>query len=216
MIKEVYVLAGLAVMSGVIMIGFAASAQAIKDQGKGGQYGKATFAGGCFWCMEPPFDKLAGVISTTVGYTGGHKANPTYEEVSAGTTGHAEAIQIVFDPEKTSYETLLDVFWRNIDPIVKNQQFCDHGNQYRTAIFYHDETQRRLAEQSRKALIESGRFKEVFTEITQASTFYVAEDYHQDYYKKNPIRYKFYRYGCGRDKRLKELWGAHQSAGEDQ
>jgi len=216
MIKEVSILAGLAIMSGPIMIGLAASAPATKDQAKGGQFGKATFAGGCFWCMEPPFDKLAGVISTTVGYTGGHKENPTYEEVSAGTTGHVEAIQIVFDPEKTSYEALLDVFWRNIDPTVKDQQFCDHGNQYRTAIFYHDDTQRRLAERSKKALIESGRFIEVFTEIAEASTFYVAEDYHQDYYKKNPIRYKFYRYGCGRDKRLKELWGTLQSAGEGQ
>lgn len=216
MVKEVYILAALVMISGVIMIGLAASAPAAKNQAGNGQYGKATFAGGCFWCMEPPFDKLTGVISTTVGYTGGHKENPTYEEVSSGTTGHAEAIQIVFDPEKTSYDALLDVFWRNIDPTVKDQQFCDHGNQYRTAIFYHDEEQKRLAEQSKKALIESGWIKEIFTEITEASTFYVAEDYHRDYYQKNPIRYKFYRYGCGRDKRLKELWGVNRSVGENQ
>jgi len=216
MVKEVYILAALVMIGGVIMIGLAASAPATKNQAGNGRYGKATFAGGCFWCMEPPFDKLTGVISTTVGYTGGHKENPTYEEVSSGTTGHAEAIQVVFDPEKTSYDALLDVFWRNIDPTVKDQQFCDHGNQYRTAIFYHDEEQKRLAEQSKKALIESGWIKEVFTEITEASTFYVAEDYHQDYYQKNPIRYKFYRYGCGRDKRLKELWGVNRSVGENQ
>ena len=211
MVKEMYILAALVMIGGVIMIGLAASAPATKNQAGNGRYGKATFAGGCFWCMEPPFDKLTGVISTTVGYTGGHKENPTYEEVSAGTTGHAETIQIAFDPQKISYEDLLDVFWHNIDPTVKDQQFCDHGNQYRSAVFYHDETQRRLAEQSKKALIESGRFREVFTEITEASTFYVAEDYHQDYYKNSPIRYKFYRYGCGRDKRLKELWGGNRS-----
>jgi peptide-methionine (S)-S-oxide reductase len=216
MIKQMSILAGLAIMSGPLMIGLAASAPATTDQATGGQLGKATFAGGCFWCMEPPFDKLAGVISTTVGYTGGHKDNPTYEEVSAGTTGHAEAIQIVFDPKKISYEALLDVFWRNVDPTVKDGQFCDRGHQYRTAIFYHDEAQRRLAEQSKKTLIESGRFTEVFTEITEASTFYVAEDYHQDYYKKNPVRYKFYRYSCGRDKRLKELWVKNQPIGENQ
>ena len=171
---------------------------------------KATFAGGCFWCMEHPFDQLEGVLSVTVGYTGGQKKNPTYEEVSSGTTGHAESVQIVYDPAKITYTKLLDVFWHNIDPTVKNQQFCDVGNQYRTAIFYHNEEQKRLAEESRIALEKSGRFKgPIYTEIVPASEFYPAEEYHQHYYKKNPIRYKFYRYNCGRDQRLEELWGSH-------
>jgi len=168
---------------------------------------KATFAGGCFWCLEHPYDELEGVVSTTVGYTGGQKENPTYEEVSAGTTGHAESIEILFDPQKISYQKLLEVFWRNIDPTAKDAQFCDHGSQYRSAIFYHDEEQRRLAEESKQALLDSGKFQTVETEIVPASTFWKAEDYHQDYYLKNPIRYKIYRYGCGRDRRLKELWG---------
>lgn len=166
----------------------------------------ATFAGGCFWCMEPPFDKLEGVISTTSGYTGGHTENPTYEEVSSGATGHAEALRIEYNPAKISYGRLLEVFWRNIDPTAKDAQFCDHGNQYRSAIFYHDEEQRRLAEESKQKIVESGRFAEIHTQIAAASTFYPAEDYHQDYYLKNPLRYKFYRYSCGRDQRLKELW----------
>lgn len=168
----------------------------------------ATFAGGCFWCMEPPFDELDGVISTTSGYTGGHKQNPTYEEVSAGRTGHTEAVQIMYDPKRITYERLLEVFWRNIDPLTSNAQFCDSGTQYRSGIFTHDATQRQLAEQSRRALETSGRFnKPIVTEIVPAAAFYPAEDYHQDYYKKNPIRYKFYRAGCGRDRRLGELWG---------
>jgi peptide-methionine (S)-S-oxide reductase len=165
----------------------------------------ATFAGGCFWCMQPPFEELMGVVSTTVGYTGGFKVNPTYEEVSAGGTGHAESIQVVYDPSKISYEKLLDVFWKNIDPKVKDQQFCDHGHQYRTAIFYHDEEQKQLAEASKAEM--AARFGIVYTEIVPASIFYPAEEYHQDYHKKNPIRYKFYRTTCGRDKRLKEVWG---------
>jgi len=168
----------------------------------------ATFAGGCFWCMEPPFDELDGVISTTSGYTGGRKPNPTYEEVSSGTTGHAEAVLVAYDPKRINYERLLEVFWRNIDPVTPNAQFCDHGTQYRSGIFYHDEAQRRLAEESKRALEVSGRFKApVVTEIVAAGPFYPAEDYHQDYYKKNPIRYKLYRAGCGRDRRLAELWG---------
>lgn len=168
----------------------------------------ATFAGGCFWCMEPPFDQLDGVISTTSGYTGGHTKNPSYEEVSDGGTGHAESVQVVFDPTKVSYEKLLDVFWHNVDPLTSNAQFCDHGSQYRTAIFYQSEEQKRLAEASKKALEQSGRFsKPIVTEIVSAGEFYPAEDYHQDYYQKNPIRYKFYRYQCGRDQRLAELWG---------
>lgn len=166
----------------------------------------ATFAGGCFWCVESDFDKVDGVISTTSGYTGGHTANPTYEQVSHGGTGHAETVEIVYDPAKVSYKKLLDVFWHNIDPLAKDRQFCDHGDQYRSAIFYHDEEQRALAEAS-KAAVEK-RFKQpVATQIVPAGPFYKAEEYHQDYYMKNPIRYKFYRFNCGRDARLEELWG---------
>ena len=169
---------------------------------------KATFAGGCFWCMEPPFDALPGVVSTTSGYTGGAKLNPTYEEVSEGGTGHAEAVEVVYDPAKIGYAELLDVFWRNVDPTVKDRQFCDIGHQYRTAIFYHGEEQRRLAEESRAALERDQAFPEsIVTEITPAAVFYPAENYHQDYYRKNPVRYKFYRYNCGRDQRLEQLWG---------
>lgn len=169
---------------------------------------KATFAGGCFWCMEPPFDKLDGVLSTTSGYTGGSKKDPTYEEVSDGRTGHAESVEIVYDPSRITYEKLLDVFWHNVDPTTPNAQFCDHGNQYRTAIFYHDADQKRLAEKSKQDLEASGKLKQpIVTQIVAASTFYPAEDYHQDYYEKNPYRYKYYRYRCGRDQRLEELWG---------
>ena len=169
----------------------------------------ATFAGGCFWCMEPPYDKLPGVISTTSGYTGGQKANPTYEEVSSGSTGHAEAVQVKYDPTKISYDKLLDVFWHNIDPTVSNQQFCDHGTQYRTAIFVADDAQRRAAEASKANIDKTKPFKEpILTPIVAASQFWPAEDYHQDYYLKNPVRYKYYRAGCGRDARLKQLWGA--------
>jgi peptide-methionine (S)-S-oxide reductase len=169
---------------------------------------RATFAGGCFWCMEAEFENLEGVISVVSGYTGGKKINPTYEEVSSGSTGHAESVEITFNPAKISYTKLLDVFWHNIDPTVKDRQFCDIGNQYRTAIFYHDGEQKRLAELSRNNLISTGRIKlPIYTEIVPAGFFYRAEEYHQDYYKKNPLRYKFYRYNCGRDKRLKEIWG---------
>jgi peptide-methionine (S)-S-oxide reductase len=156
--------------------------------------------------MEPPYDELDGVISTISGYIGGTKKNPTYAEVSAGNTGHAEAVQVAYDPKKISYEKLLDVFWRNIDPLTANAQFCDSGSQYRSAVFYHDEAQKSLAEASKKQVQK--RFKQpVVTEIVRATEFYPAEDYHQDYYKKNPIRYKIYRYGCSRDQRLRELWG---------
>jgi peptide-methionine (S)-S-oxide reductase len=176
------------------------------------QLQKATFAGGCFWCMEHPFDELPGVVSVTSGYTGGHKKNPTYEEVSAGGTGHAESVQVIYDASKISYQKLLDTYWHNIDPTVKDRQFCDVGNQYRSAIFYHNDEQRLLAIRSKKALEMSKPFKgPIATEIVQATEFYPAEEYHQHYYKKNPIRYRFYRNGCGRDKRLKELWG--QAAG---
>jgi peptide-methionine (S)-S-oxide reductase len=166
----------------------------------------ATFAGGCFWCMEPPFDEEPGVVSTTSGYTGGREANPTYEQVSSGTTGHVEALQVLYDPKQVSYERLLEVFWRNIDPLSANGQFCDLGPQYRSAIFYHDEQQRRLAQSSKEAL--DARFDEaVVTDITPAGAFYPAEEYHQDYYKKNPLRYKLYRWNCGRDARLARVWG---------
>lgn len=180
----------------------------VRAEDASGNMAVATFAGGCFWCMEPPFDALEGVISTTTGYTGGHKDNPAYKEVSAGTTGHMEALQITYDPAKVSYETLLDVFWKNIDPLDPYGQFCDKGEQYRAAIFYHSDGQRLAAEASKAALISSNRLNgPVETRIIKASTFWPAEEYHQDYYKKNPIRYKFYRHNCGRDKRLQKLWG---------
>lgn len=170
---------------------------------------KATFAGGCFWCMEAPFDKLPGVVSVTPGYSGGQLKNPAYEQVSAGGTGHAESVQIVFDPLKTSYSRLLDIYWHNIDPTVIDRQFCDVGSQYRSAIFYHSEEQRRVALQSKAALEKSKTFTgAVVTEITPAGEFYAAEEYHQHYYRKNPLRYRYYRSGCGRDQRLKELWGS--------
>jgi peptide-methionine (S)-S-oxide reductase len=168
----------------------------------------ATFAGGCFWCMEPPFDKLPGVKATISGYTGGRAANPSYEQVSSGSTGHAEAVRVIYDPKQVSYEKLLEVFWVNIDPTVKDRQFCDSGNQYRTAIFYHDDAQRKAAEASKAQVEKTKTFRQpVVTPIEMAGAFYEAEDYHQDYYKKNPVRYNFYRTGCGRDARLKELWG---------
>ena len=170
---------------------------------------KAIFAGGCFWCMEAPFDKLPGVVSVTAGYTGGHKKNPTYKEVSAGGTGHAEAVQVVYDPSKISYSALLAVFWRNVDPTVTDRQFCDVGHQYRAAIFYQGEEQRKSALQSKAEVEKSRPFREaVVTGITPATEFYPAEEYHQHYYKKNPLRYSYYRSGCGRYKRLKELWGS--------
>ena len=167
----------------------------------------AIFAGGCFWCMEPPFDKLPGVISTTSGYTGGRVANPTYEQVSAGGTGHTEAMQVKYDPRKVSYATLLDTFWHNIDPVAVDRQFCDAGTQYRSAIFTTGPQQARLAADSKRQ--QQARFKQpIATQLVAATTFYPAETYHQDYYKKNPVRYKFYRYNCGRDQRLQEVWGS--------
>ena len=168
---------------------------------------KATFAGGCFWCMEEVFDKVPGVTATVSGYMGGSTRNPTYEQISTGRTGHAEVVEIQYDPKRVSYEKLLEVFWRNIDPTQKDAQFCDVGTQYRSGIFFHDEEQRKLADASRSALMKSKPFKgDIVTEITRVSTFYPAEDYHQDYHLKNPVRYKFYKTGCGREARLKELW----------
>src|SRR5258706_3679184 len=168
----------------------------------------AASAGGCFWCMEPPYDKLPGVVATISGYMGGRKLDPTYAEVSSGATGHAEVVQVVYDPAKVSYEKLLEVFWVNVDPTVRDRQFCDSGNQYRTAIFYHDDAQRKAAEASKAALEKSKPFKEaIVTPIVMAGAFYPAQGYHQDYCKKNPVGYQFYRNGCGRDARLRQLWG---------
>ena len=184
------------------------NAQALKPEPAPPAALKATFAGGCFWCVEEAFDKAPGVISTVSGYIGGNTRNPNYEQVSAGRTGHAEAVQVEYDPAKVSHEKLLEVFWRNIDPTQRDGQFCDHGSQYRSAIFYHDEAQRKRAEASKAALVKSKPFKgEIVTEITKASEFFPAEGYHQDFYQKNPVRYKFYKTGCGREARLKELWG---------
>jgi peptide-methionine (S)-S-oxide reductase len=172
------------------------------------QLAKAAFAGGCFWCVEEAFDKIPGVVSTTSGYIGGEKRNPTYEEVSSGTTGHAEAVEVTFDPHKVTYERLLDVFWKNHDPTTGNRQFCDVGTQYRPAIFWYDENQKRLAEASLAKIERTKPFKaQIRTQIVRATEFWPAEAYHQDYYKKNPARYKFYVTGCGRYARLEELWG---------
>ena len=181
------------------------------ENGQSAQFEKATFAGGCFWCMEPPFEKLNGVKEVIAGYTGGFKENPSYKEVSAGTTGHAESVEVIFDPSQISYAELLEVFWRQIDPTTPNRQFNDVGSQYRTAIFYHTEEQKRLAEESKKKLDGSGRYPEpIVTEITPASTFYPAEDYHQDYFKKSPLPYKYYRFASGRDRYLDKIWGAER------
>ncbi len=170
---------------------------------------RAIFAAGCFWCVESDFDKVSGVLKTTSGYIGGATANPSYQQVSAGQTGHTEAVEVLFDPSEVDYSRLLDVFWRNVDPTASDHQFCDYGSQYRPGIFYVSPEQQRLAEQSRDALKQNKPFKEdLVVEITTASTFYPAEEYHQDYYQKNPIRYKYYRFNCGRDARLEQLWGA--------
>ena len=167
----------------------------------------ATFAGGCFWCMEPPYDKLEGVYSTTTGYIGGDTKDPTYREVTTGTTGHYEAVQVEYDPGVVSYETLLDVFWRNVDPLDDGGQFCDRGPQYRTGIFYHNERQRELALESKRELADSDTLPgEIVTEIMPATAFYAAEEYHQNYYEKNPLSYRFYKFTCGREARLDELW----------
>ncbi len=172
----------------------------------------AVFAGGCFWCMEKPFDELDGVVSTTSGYTGGEVANPSYKDVSSGTTGHIEAVEVAYDPARIDYEALLEVFWENIDPVDAGGQFCDRGYQYSSAIFVADGEQQKAAEESLQQLKKSGRVKgKIATRILPAKPFYRAEEYHQDYYRKNPIRYRYYRYGCGRDRRLDELWGTERS-----
>jgi peptide-methionine (S)-S-oxide reductase len=198
---------------GIAAIGMAA-AQPASPPAAAGQRAVATFAGGCFWCVEADFDKVKGVISTTSGYIGGHTPNPTYTQVSGGRTGHAEAVEIVYDPTVVSFEKLLRHFWRNIDPLAKDRQFCDAGSEYRSAIFVHADEQRRLAEASKKEIEQSGRFKgPIQTQIVQATQFYKAEDYHQDYYLKNATKYKFYRFNCGRDRRLEELWGTDRGEG---
>ena len=171
-------------------------------------YEEATFAGGCFWCMEKPFDVLPGVIATTSGYSGGKVENPTYRQVSSGSTEHAEAVRVIFDPEKITYPDLLNVFWRNVDPLDEYGQFCDRGSQYRAEIFYHDDEQKQQAEASKAALDESKTLERpISTQIVQVKNFFAAEDYHQNYYQTNPVKYKAYRYACGRDSRLEELWG---------
>ncbi len=190
---------------------------AVTAQGEAGAAvvtAKATFAGGCFWCMEPPFDALPGVLSTTSGYAGGDEVDPTYKQVASGKTGHAEVVQVEYDPSRITYAELLRVYWRNVDPITRNRQFCDGGRQYRTAIYAHDEAQLEAARASRDTLDREGRFpRPIVTEIERIGSFYPAEDYHQDYYKRNPIRYRYYRRGCGRDARLAELWGDQAGGG---
>ena len=175
--------------------------------GKKTEIRTAIFAGGCFWCIEADFEKLPGVLGAESGYTAGQTVNPSYEQVSAGNTGHTEAIRVSYDPQKVSYPQLLDHFWRHIDPTVKNRQFCDIGTQYRSGIYWQNEDERKAAESSRDALLASGRLPRIETEIAAATPFYPAEEYHQDYYKKNPIRYAYYRQGCGRDARVKQIWG---------
>ena len=168
----------------------------------------AVFAGGCFWCTESDFEKLPGVVAAESGYTGGKTANPTYEAVSAGHTGHTEAVRVTYDPAKVSYAQLVEFFWRTIDPTEKDRQFCDVGPQYRSGIYWGTEAERQVAQASLAKLKESGQFQNIYTEVQKAAPFYVAEDYHQDYYQKNPLRYKYYRLSCGRDAQLKRVWRA--------
>jgi len=198
----------LAAAIGAIAVSVVASAQTTPPQEGARQLEIATFGSGCFWCTEADFDKVEGVVETISGYMGGTTPNPTYEQVSSGTTGHAEVLQLKYDPERVTYEQLLEVYWRNVDPLDSGGQFCDRGSQYRPVIFYHNEEQKRLAEASKAALEASGRFKQpIVVEIAPASTFTPAEDYHQDFHLRNPLRYMVYRIGCGRDARLEALWG---------
>jgi methionine-S-sulfoxide reductase len=200
-------LAGLALCAIIGAVAAVAQSPAAAPKG-GGATAIATFAGGCFWCVESDFDKVDGVITTISGFMGGKTKSPTYKQVSAGGTGHAEAVQITFDPAKVSYQHLLDVFWRTVDPLDAGGQFCDRGDQYRTVIFTHTEEQKRLAEASKAVLDQSGRFpKKIATQIVSASEFTPAEEYHQDYHNKNPLQYRYYRFACGRDARVKQLWG---------
>jgi peptide-methionine (S)-S-oxide reductase len=203
--KPSRLLAALSLIFALGSAAFAADPPADKARLEGSA--TAIFAGGCFWCVEADFEKLPGVIEAESGYAGGRLPNPTYKQVSAGGTGHAEVARIYYDPRKVSYEQLLEYFWHHVDPTVKDRQFCDEGNQYRTAIFYRNDREKAAAEASKAALEKSGRFAKIYTEIAPAGTFYPAEEYHQDYYKKNPIRYKYYRTACGRDARVAEVWG---------
>lgn len=198
----------LSVLSIAILFIGTLSVQTISQAAANATQGKAYFAGGCFWCMEEVFENVEGVLSVTSGYIGGTVARPSYEEVSAGRTGHAESVEVVYDPAKVSYQKLLDTFWLNVDPITPNAQFCDHGSQYRSAIFFQTDEEKRTSETSKQAIEQSSRFNDqIVTQIVMASQFYPAEEYHQDFYKKNPIRYKFYKYNCGRAQRLETLWG---------
>ena len=194
------------ILVSILVLGHAAYVHA--DAAKHDELQKATFAGGCFWCMQPFFDRLKGVQQTVVGYTGGTIPNPTYEQVSSGKTGHAEAIEITYDPQQVRYEQLLNIYWRNIDPTKKDQQFYDRGTQYRTVIFYHDQEQKRIAEESKQNLAASGKFKQpIVTEIAPASEFYPAEEHHQKYYQKNSIQYEMYHEGSGRNQFFEKFWG---------
>jgi peptide-methionine (S)-S-oxide reductase len=199
----------LAWLAALLLAGSALAADSSREDAEtAGGPALATFAGGCFWCMEPPFDKLEGVLSTTAGYAGGRERDPSYQDVAAGRTGHAEVVQVAYDPGRISYEELLRVYWRNIDPFAVNRQFCDTGRQYRSAIYYHDDKQRAAAQAS-LAQVASRFGRDIATEVAPlGDTFHRAEDYHQDYYLKNPVRYRYYRYNCGRDRRLGEIWGA--------
>jgi peptide methionine sulfoxide reductase msrA/msrB len=216
-------LVGLTILIGLVLLGFqyTKTQEQVENTGKNETRDKkklerATFAGGCFWCTESDFEKIDGIVEAISGYTGGRTENPTYQQVSAGGTGHAEAVQVIYDPQKITYNELLDVFWRHIDPTDAGGQFVDRGSSYRSAIFYHDDEQKRLAETSKRALEASGRFdRPIVTEIVKLDEFYKAEDYHQDYYKKNSIRYKFYRFGSGRDQFLNRVWGKEDMSVQD-
>ena len=198
----------LSVLTVAVLLAGTWNIQSTSLAAAGATSGKAYFAGGCFWCMEEALEKVEGVLSVTSGYMGGTVANPSYEEVSAGRTGHAESVEVVYDPSKVSYQKLLEAFWHNVDPITPNAQFCDHGSQYRSAIFFQTDEEKRVSDISKQAIEQSRRFKEpIVTQIVMASQFYPAEEYHQDFYKKNPVRYKFYKYNCGRAQRLEALWG---------
>ena len=199
----------------LILLAVASGGVSAADESVGtpGQFAQATVAGGCFWCMEPPYDKLDGVIDTRSGFSGGDVPNPSYEQVVRGGTGHLEVVQITYDPDRISYERLLEVFWRNVDPFQSNGQFCDLGETYRTAIFFHDDAQKQAAQASLADLKSTFPSQTIDTRLMAYEAFYAAEDYHQDYYQKNPTRYKFYRWRCGRDQRLEEIWG-EQAGGE--
>jgi len=204
----------LAALAGALGLSLAAADEPTKRaEAPGPGLAVATFAAGCFWCVEPPYDKTEGVVSTTSGYTGGKVAGATYRQVGMGGTGHTEAVRVVYDPAKVGYDKLLEVYWKNVDPLDAKGQFCDKGEPYRPAIFVHDEEQRRLAEASKAALAASGRLKQpIVVAIEPAADFWIAEDYHQDYYLKNPAKYAYYRWGCGRDARLEELWGKKEGS----